>query len=471
MKHWIIGMLVVGSAGQCFAQRPTTIGGTVDHFDKDSVVVTVLEDAVTRQSQVLKVAVAQGRFQARTTIGKPCLISVSDGEFYVNGMVDAGDSLYISFDALKAKSSVQANGRGRDAFLLMNSLTNNTIAAAINTAVPGAKATTHPLDHLHRLVDSAEQHYLRQLAAIRPVISKGAAQLLEGEIKGALLYKRYNVTGLVYHETAVQVLSNQGEQLSPAIKKYLRNPVQLDGAYAGSGTYINNARTLIEIHYDALVMAGKRRQSIAYKYRYADSVLPAGLRIPVLSLFLLGDIKQNLPRDEFARLEQLIYRGSDAGGYQRFASRKYEERLAIHNGMAAPDFVVENEQGQPVRLADLKGKTVYVDFWFGACGPCHALFKTIAPVKKHFKHNDKVVFLTVSVDNKTTWKKALQQFGVEGYHVYTQDRERDHPMVKDYRVDGYPTTLLIGRDGKIAQVRPAYSADALIAQIESTLTQ
>ncbi|WP_276481875.1 TlpA family protein disulfide reductase [Paraflavitalea pollutisoli] len=468
MKYWIIWALVIGSAGQCFAQKPTYITGTIDHFDKDSVVVSVLEDAVIRQMQVLKVAVTQGRFQARATISKSCLISISDGEFYVNGMVDAGDSLVIHFDAAAPRSSVRAEGRGREAFGLMNGLTNNTISAAINAAVPQAKTTPSPLDYLHRLVDSAQQHYLQQLALIKPILRREAAQLLEGEIKGALLYKRYNLVGPVYNETAIQAASRQ-EQISPAVLLYLLNPMQFDGAFAESGTYINNVRSLINMHYDALVMAGKRSNSRADKYRYADSVLPVSLRQPVLTLFLLGDIREDLSREEFVVLEQLVFRQKDVARYRDFVVGKYDAGKAMQDGMPAPDFLVEDEKGQPVRLADLKGKTVYVDFWFGACGPCHVLFKDIAPVKKHFKDNDKVIFLTVSVDNNVTWKKAIKQFGVEGYHVFTQDQERAHPMIRDYRVDGYPTTLVIGPDGKIAVTRPARTADALIAQLNSVL--
>lgn len=144
-----------------------------------------------------------------------------------------------------------------------------------------------------------------------------------------------------------------------------------------------------------------------------------------------------------------------------------------HSGKAyrRPIFLVESEQGQPVSLWGLKGKVVYIDFWYNACGPCHALFDAIAPVKRHFCNNDRVVFLNISVDNKTTWKKALQRYRIEGGHAYTQGRERLHPMVRDYRVEEYPTTCLIGQDGKIAVAKPARSPEGLIAQIETALRQ
>lgn len=79
------------------------------------------------------------------------------------------------------------------------------------------------------------------------------------------------------------------------------------------------------------------------------------------------------------------------------------------------------------------------------------------------------MFLNISVDNKITWKKALQRYRIEGWHAYTQDRERLHPVVRDYGVEEYPSTCLIGPDGKIVVAKPARSPEQLITQIETAL--
>ena len=110
-----------------------------------------------------------------------------------------------------------------------------------------------------------------------------------------------------------------------------------------------------------------------------------------------------------------------------------------------------------------------MDFWFGACAPCHSLFTQIKPVKEHFKQNDNVVFLTISVDDNNLWKDALKKFKIPGYHAYTENKERAHAVIKDYKVQEYPTTFLIDKNGNIFLARPSTNPDELTSQIEEAL--
>ncbi|WP_315817519.1 hypothetical protein [Paraflavitalea speifideaquila] len=64
---------------------------------------------------------------------------------------------------------------------------------------------------------------------------------------------------------------------------------------------------------------------------------------------------------------------------------------------------------------------------------------------------------------------ALATYKIGGYHVFTQNKGREHAMIKDYQVNGYPTTYIIGPDGKMAVVKPARNAQGLIKEIEAVL--
>ena len=85
------------------------------------------------------------------------------------------------------------------------------------------------------------------------------------------------------------------------------------------------------------------------------------------------------------------------------------------------------------------------------------------------KLDSNVVFLTVSIDSRNIWEKALKKFIIQGYHVYTENKFREHPIIKSYDVTEYPTTYLIGRDGTITSIDPSHNSDELKSEIERAL--
>ena len=65
----------------------------------------------------------------------------------------------------------------------------------------------------------------------------------------------------------------------------------------------------------------------------------------------------------------------------------FEKRLARLDmiGKPAPDIEGKDVDGKPVRLADLKGKVVLVDFWATWCPPCVASFPTLRQLAREYK--------------------------------------------------------------------------------------
>lgn len=451
------------------AQSYAVVTGTIDNLAKDSIQVNILLNGITRQFQSVKVAVVNKQFNFRAPFERPCLVSIMDGENYINGLIEAGDSLNIRYNVKDALGSLLIEGKGKEKFLLLQALSHAAINALLSASAGEARTKQFPYDHLHHIIDSCEDYYQQWLGRVQSQMSRTAYQLLDGEIKGSFLYKRYYSIGLVYHENIGQTLKNRKSELTPKTLDYLQHALAVDGAYAAAPTYVNQVRNLLGSHYEELTDPGKAKRTLLQKYQYLDSLLPASLRSPVLTLFLASDIDNGIQATDYATLTQFIFQHPADTLYSQFVHARYKKLMAFKNGIPAPAFTVEDENGKLVSLATFKGKVVYLDFWFEACGPCHHLFGNIKPVKEYFRNNDQVVFLTVSVDDKPVWKKALAKKRIEGYHVFTQNRGRDHAIIKDYQVEGYPTTYIIGPDGKLASVKPAQNANGLIEEIKATL--
>ena len=294
--------------------------------------------------------------------------------------------------------------------------------------------------------------------------------LLNAYLAATLMYNKNRSVGLIYYESFDETLAKRQKELTNESKSILQNNLKFDGSLYYSSKYVDVVYTILFMQYDGLVFANKKSRDIIEKYKYLNSHLPQKLKAPVLTLFLEDDISKLNQNEDIETIIQKTYTSPQDSIYKSFITSRYYDAISLKKGMDAPDFVLENEKGEKISLATFKGKVVYLDFWFAGCGPCHALFETIKPVKKYYASNDKVVFLTVSIDSKKIWMESLDKYKLEGYQAFTENQEINHQIVKSYKVVGYPTTCLIDKRGKIFLANPSKFAQELQQQIENALT-
>jgi len=118
-------------------------------------------------------------------------------------------------------------------------------------------------------------------------------------------------------------------------------------------------------------------------------------------------------------------------------------------GAIAPDLAIENPDGKIMRLSDLRGKVVLLDFWAAWCRPCRMENPNVVKVYKKYHEKGFEVY-SVSLDrDKASWVKAIEADGlIWPYHVsdlgYWQSQ-----AAKIYGISAIPATFLIGKDGRI----------------------
>lgn len=163
---------------------------------------------------------------------------------------------------------------------------------------------------------------------------------------------------------------------------------------------------------------------------------------------------------------------------QLTASNRNQSRFNI--GDNAPDIALLNPDGKEMKLSDLKGKIVLVDFWASWCGPCRKANPHVVEIYHKYKDQGFTVF-SVSLDgldtrtkrrfstpeqvdnamvaSKQRWLDAIAKDQLEWpYHV-SDLKKWESDAAALYGVRSIPQTFLIDREGKIAAVNPRYTLE------------
>lgn len=131
-------------------------------------------------------------------------------------------------------------------------------------------------------------------------------------------------------------------------------------------------------------------------------------------------------------------------GYAIFGSRVNIKTSPLV-GTVAPDFALKTFDGEDLKLSDLKGKTVLLNFWASWCMPCRQEAEALEKSWQKYKGKD-VVFIGVNVwDENSNALSYLNKFG----GGYPHGMDPNEEIQVDYGVGGVPETFFIDPSGNI----------------------
>jgi cytochrome c biogenesis protein CcmG, thiol:disulfide interchange protein DsbE len=112
-----------------------------------------------------------------------------------------------------------------------------------------------------------------------------------------------------------------------------------------------------------------------------------------------------------------------------------------------PDLALTTFEGETIRLADLRGQGVVINFWASWCGPCKVETPMLVEAWEEARHQG-VVFLGVVVsDTRRPAEAFVREYGM----TYPNGMDDTGEWDRTFGIQGIPATFFIDADGRIVE--------------------
>jgi len=119
----------------------------------------------------------------------------------------------------------------------------------------------------------------------------------------------------------------------------------------------------------------------------------------------------------------------------------------------APDFALKSDSGENLRLSELRGEVVLINFWASWCGPCRQEMPILSELHEQYQDMGFTVLGVNVEENSADARKLLKDMPVSFPVLF----DNDSKVSKQYDVVAMPSTVLVDRDGNVRYLHRGYN--------------
>jgi peroxiredoxin len=128
--------------------------------------------------------------------------------------------------------------------------------------------------------------------------------------------------------------------------------------------------------------------------------------------------------------------------------------IGIHPGETAPDFSLPDIDGNTISLADYRDKSLLIVFWSTWCSRC---IEELTFLRDNYAGRDDVAVLLINQDSEKTAATArIAELRKRLALPFPIIEDRGLVLWERFGIQALPSSLVIGRDGRVVLVEPNY---------------